>query len=234
MRLAIMQPYFLPYIGYFQLINVVDKFVIYDNIEYTKKGWINRNRILVNGKDEYITIPLKKDSDYLAIKDRYLADTWKLEKVKMLNRIRAAYMKAPHFSSAYPVIEKAVLCDEDNLFKFIYSSIQAINDYLEIDTPLLLSSEISINHNLRSENKVISIATALKADTYINPIGGIELYNKENFNKEKIELNFLKSSSFTYKQFDNVFIPSLSIIDAIMFNSTETIQNFLDNYYSLI
>ena len=75
-----MQPYFLPYIGYFQLIKAVDKFIIYDNIQFTKKGWINRNRILVNGKDEYISIPLEKASDYLKINERYLAKNWKNEK----------------------------------------------------------------------------------------------------------------------------------------------------------
>src|SRR4030042_5533275 len=97
MKIAIMQPYFLPYIGYFQLMNAVDEFVIYDNIEFSKKGWINRNRILVNGKDSYITIPLKKDSDYLDVRDRYLAETWSSEKIKMLKRIIGSYRKAPRF-----------------------------------------------------------------------------------------------------------------------------------------
>ncbi len=83
MKLAIMQPYFFPYIGYFQLINTVDEFVVYDNIEFTKKGWINRNRILVNGKDEYITLPIKKDSDFLHVKDRFLAETWSKDSAKM-------------------------------------------------------------------------------------------------------------------------------------------------------
>ena len=87
MKVGIMQPYFFPYIGYFQLMNAVDEFVVYDNIEFTKKGWINRNRILVNGKDAFITISLKKDSDYLDVRDRYLADSWSSDRVKMLNRM---------------------------------------------------------------------------------------------------------------------------------------------------
>lgn len=82
MKAAIMQPYFFPYLGYFQLMNAVDTFVVYDNIEFTKKGWINRNRILVNGKDAFISIPLKKDSDYLQVNERYLADSWGDEKKK--------------------------------------------------------------------------------------------------------------------------------------------------------
>src|SRR5689334_1147970 len=101
-----MQPYFFPYIGYFQLMNAVDEFVVYDNIEYTKKGWINRNRILEDGTDSYITIPLKKDSDYLDVRDRRLAESWPTEKRKMLNRIIQSYRKAPYFNSVYPMIEK--------------------------------------------------------------------------------------------------------------------------------
>jgi hypothetical protein len=118
-KLAIMQPYFFPYIGYFQLVNAVDEFVIYDNIEFTKKGWISRNRILVNGVDTYISLPLKKDSDYLHVKDRYLADTWDIERKKMLNRITESYRKAPYFKETYEVIEKCILYEDRNLFKFI-------------------------------------------------------------------------------------------------------------------
>jgi len=115
MQLGIMQPYFFPYIGYFQLMNAVDEFVVYDNIEFTKKGWINRNRILVNGQDSFITLPLKKDSDYLDVRDRYLADSWTSEKIKMLNRIKGSYRKAIQFDFVYPVIEKCILYDESNL-----------------------------------------------------------------------------------------------------------------------
>src|SRR5688572_4948402 len=106
MKLGIMQPYLFPYIGYFQLMNAVDEFVIYDNIEFTKRGWINRNRILVNGKPVFITLPLRNDSDYLHVKDRFLADNWVLHRKKNLNRIVESYNKAPLFASAFPIIEK--------------------------------------------------------------------------------------------------------------------------------
>src|SRR6201997_1769206 len=146
MTLAIMQPYLFPYIGYFQLMNAVDEFVVYDNIQYTKKGWINRNRILVNGKDAYITFPLKKDSDYLDIKDRYLADDWVLERKKILNRISESYRKAASFEFVYPVIEKIILFEETNLFKFILNSLTVLKEYLSIKTLFPVSSEIDINH----------------------------------------------------------------------------------------
>jgi hypothetical protein len=102
MKLAIMQPYIFPYIGYFQLINTVDKFVVYDNIQFTKKGWINRNRILINGKEEYITLPLKKDSDYLNIDQRVLSDVFKEQRNKILRKINESYKKAPGFKTAFP------------------------------------------------------------------------------------------------------------------------------------
>ena len=144
MKLAIMQPYFFPYIGYFQLINAVDEFVIYDNIEFTKKGWINRNRILVNGKDEFITLPLKKDSDYLNVNQRFLSDTWSLDKKKILNKIVEYYRKAPQFDQVYPLVEKCFNSDETNLFSFIYNSINQILQYLSISTKISISSKINI------------------------------------------------------------------------------------------
>jgi hypothetical protein len=228
MRLAIMQPYFFPYIGYFQLINAVDEFVIYDNIEFTKKGWINRNRILVNGQDAYITVPLKKDSDFLDIKARWLADTWRSERSKMLNRITESYRKAPQFNVVYPVIEKAILFDDLNLFNFILHSVNQVNGYLGISTSIVVSSAIEMNHALKAEEKVMGMCKAKNADTYLNPIGGVDLYSKERFRNEGIELLFIKSDHLTYKQFNNEFIPWLSIIDVMMFNDKDTIKGMLD------
>src|SRR5690554_2832006 len=97
-RIAIMQPYFLPYLGYWQLLNCVDTFVVYDDVEFTKKGWIHRNRYLSNGSDQMFSLPLKKDSDYLDVRDRYLADSWESEKIKLRRKIEGAYKKAPYFS----------------------------------------------------------------------------------------------------------------------------------------
>ena len=230
MKLAIMQPYLFPYIGYFQLINAADEFVVYDNIKFTKKGWINRNRILVNGKDDYITFPLKKDSDHLDVKERFLADSWNTERNKMLNRIVECYKKAPYFAEAFPIVEKAILFEEYNLFNFIFNSLSILKDYLKIETRFIISSTINVDHNLKSENKVIEICKECKANAYINPIGGIELYSKQNFKVQNIELGFLKSGDVSYTQFSNAFIPALSIIDVLMFNDKEKVQEYLDVY----
>jgi hypothetical protein len=233
-KIAIMQPYFFPYIGYFQLINAVDEFVVYDNIEFTKKGWINRNRILVNGKDLYITIPIKKDSDYLDIRERSLSEIWGNEKKAMLNRIMGIYKKAPLFECVFPIIKKCIIFNEYNLFNFIFNSLNLIINYLEIQTPLLVSSSILIDHDLKAENKVIAICKARKANFYLNPIGGVKLYDRDRFKEEGINLKFLKTNDFSYKQFNNDFVPFLSIIDVMMFNSKEKIKEYLDSFFILV
>ncbi len=228
-----MQPYFFPYIGYFQLINSVDEFVIYDNIQFTKKGWINKNRILVNGSDVLVSLPLKKDSDFLNVNERFLANTWEVERKKMLNRITESYRKAPHFKNVYAVIEECIVYDDRNLFKFILHSVQTLMQYLNIETNLVISSSISINHQLKSDEKVMAICKERGAGIYINPIGGVNLYDKEHFKQNNLELQFQKSNSITYKQFNNEFVPWLSIIDVMMFNNEDQIKSALSNYLLL-
>lgn len=223
-----MQPYFFPYLGYFQLIKEVDKFVIYDNIQYTKKGWINRNRYLVNGESKYITIPLKKDSDYLDVVDRWISEDF--DKIKLLNQIKEAYKKAPYFSDTYRLLEECIQYSENNLFGFIYNSIIKVVEYLQIDTEVVISSSIDINHSLKSKDKVIEICKAIGGDVYVNPVGGMELYSKAEFDEKGLLLNFIQMQEVRYEQFDREFVPMLSIIDVLMFNSKETVIQLLDSY----
>ena len=230
MKLAIMQPYIFPYIGYFQLINAVDKFIIYDNIQFTKKGWINRNRILVNGKDEYFTIPLKKDSDFLNIDLRKISDTFSPEKEKLLRKIKEAYRKAPYFESVIPLVESVINQEEQNLFSFVYQSILLTCEYLDIETEIIVSSTVNIDHKLRSQDKVIALCRALGGDIYINPIGGIDLYSKETFKENNIELSFIQSTPIEYQQFKNDYVPWLSIIDVMMFNSKDDVKKMLNSF----
>ena len=229
-KIAIMQPYFFPYIGYFQLINSVDEFVIYDNIQYTKKGWINRNRILCNESDKLITLPLKKDSDFKDVFERKLSDTWIDDRNKILNLIKTSYRKAPFFNDVFEIVQKCLLYDNQNLFNFIFNSIKIINEYLEIKTKMILSSSVNIDHSLKSKHKVIAICKEMNATTYINAIGGVDLYDKDEFLENKIFLNFIKSNSLNYKQFDNEFIPWLSIIDVMMFNSKNRVMELINSY----
>ncbi len=234
MKIGIMQPYIFPYIGYFQLINAVDKFVIYDNIQFTKKGWINRNRLLLNGKDEYFTLPLKNDSDFLNVIERELSIDWLKEKTKVLNKIKENYKKAPYFNEVYNLVESNFNFENLNLFDFILNALKNTLNYLSIKTEIVVSSTLAINHSLKAEEKVIAICKALNAETYINPIGGIELYSKEHFLNEDIKLNFIKANNCIYKQLNNEFIPFLSIIDVMMFNSKEEIKRMIEKEYVLI
>ncbi len=223
-----MQPYFLPYIGYWQLINAVDSFVIYDNIQYTKKGWFNRNRFLLNGKDSLFTIPLKKDSNFLDVNERIISPDF--NKRKLLSQLQNAYAKAPYKKEIMPFIEDIINYQNDNLFQYIYNSVAKIVDFLDINTNITVSSTININHEYKSKDKVIALCKALNAKTYINPIGGTKLYNKAEFEENGINLKFIKTNQIEYKQFNNVFVPNLSIIDVLMFNSKEEVKEMLNQY----
>ncbi len=239
MKIAGMQPYFLPYIGYWQLMNAVDKFVVDGSVQYIKAGWINRNRILINNSKGFLfTIPLKKSSDAGAsswkISERFISDQYfGRDADKFLRTIRAAYGKAPHFKEAMPVIEKCFLYEEKNLSKFIYNSIQIISEYLGITTEIIFWHRNDIYPSLKGQERVLEICRNFSATSYINPIGGLELYDSKSFESNGIELKFLKSKTYEYGQFGNEFVPNLSIIDVMMFNSKSNIKKML-NMYELI
>lgn len=234
MKLAIMQPYFLPYIGYFQLMNVVDKFVVCDNFQYTKKGWINRNRYLANGKDNYFTIPIKKASNHLNIIERELAtDSQKWNEIQ-LRKVENAYRKAPYFNEVMPLAQDCFLYKNDNLFNFLLNSIQKTKNFIGIKTEIIISSQVEKEKTiLKGAERVKNICKLLSADEYYNSIGGIELYNKKDFEENGFHLIFLKTNNFIYNQFENEFIPFLSILDVLMFNSLSTIKKILRNEFKL-
>lgn len=232
MKVAIMQPYFLPYIGYFQLIGAVDLFILYDNIKYTKKGWINRNRMLQNGTDVMLSLPLAGASDLLNVCDRELASQF--NRTKMLSQINGAYRRAPCFAQTYPLIEKIVRYEEQNLFRFIQNSIIKICEHLAVTTNMQISSSIAIGHDLKDQDKVLAYCEAIGASTYINAIGGVELYSRELFRTRGIELMFIQSRPFEYAQFGNAFLPWLSIIDVLMFNPLEAVRKCIASNYELI
>lgn len=232
MRLAIMQPYFMPYIGYFQLIAAVDTFIVYDNIKYTKRGWINRNRMLQNGKDVMFSLPLKSSSDSLDVCERELVADF--DRDKLLNQFKGAYRHALYFEQTFPLIEQIVRYEDANLFRFLHHSIVKTCKHLGLATEIRISSGIAIDHDLKSQEKVLALCEAVGATTYINAIGGMELYSKEVFRERGIELKFIKSLPFEYEQLGNEFVPWLSIIDVMMFNPIETIQNCIKTNYELI
>lgn len=225
MKLAIMQPYFFPYIGYFQLVKAVDTFVVYDDVNYIKQGWINRNRILMNGKDHMINLILSGASSFKLINEVEVTDNSKL-----LKTIQQAYGKAPYYNDCIEVISECLTYNTSNLALFLKNSLENICRYLSIKTDILLSSDLSIGTELKAQDRIIAMCTEMGAQTYVNAIGGQELYDKDSFNEAGINLLFIKSTLSEYKQFKNDFVPGLSIIDILMFNSPETINTMLDNY----
>jgi hypothetical protein len=231
MKVAIMQPYFFPYIGYFQLIGAVDLFVVYDNIKYTKKGWINRNRMLNNGVDVMFSLPLKHDSDFLDIRERQLAADF--GRNKLLNQLRGAYQRAPHFAEVFPMLERALRCDDNNLFGYLHHALCCACTHIGLSTPVRVSSSIDIDHGLKAQDKVIALARAVGATTYVNPIGGLELYSRDAFRAQGLDLAFLKARPFEYPQLGAPFVPWLSIIDVLMFNPIEVVRERLTNHYDL-
>ena len=229
MKLGIMQPYIFPYIGYFQLINAVDKFVIYDDVNFINKGWINRNRILNNGKDSLFTIPLKEASQNKLINeiDVNWDSAWKSKFIKTLEQ---CYKKAPFYSEILPIIEQTLSIDNEPVSKVIEHNLRLICNYLDIKTEIISSSAIYQNTHLKAQERILDICLQEKSSQYINPIGGLELYDKDFFEAKNLQLSFIKSNPIEYPQFKNEFVPWLSMIDVLMFNSKEKIKEFLDNY----
>lgn len=229
MKLAIMQPYFFPYLGYFQLIHAADVFVIFDDVNYINKGWINRNNILVNGKTNLITLPLKEANQNKLIKDVELFDDSRNIE-KLLKTIEFNYKKAPFFELIHPIITDIMTSKLDNISAFNLNAITTICNYLDISSKIIPSSVIYNNADLKAQNRILDICKQEKATQYINPIGGIEIYTKELFENAGIELNFIKTNFIEYKQFKNEFIPGLSIIDVLMFNSKEKTKEMLVHF----
>jgi len=229
MKLGIMQPYFIPYIGFWQLLNAVDQYVIYDDVNFIKGGWINRNRILVQGKPQYINIQMNGASPFKKINEINVNDSiiWR---DKVMKTITLAYQKAPYFESVYSLVEEIVYCKEDLLSKFVTESIYSICRYLDITTKILVSSEFEQDRSLHGKDRVLNICQKLSASEYYNAIGGQELYSKDCFLKNGIALQFLKTENINYCQFDNDFISNLSILDVMMFNDKERVKDMLSAY----
>lgn len=226
MRLGIMQPYFFPYLGYWQLLANVDKYVVYDDVTYIKGGWINRNNFLINGQKNLLTMQLEKASSYTLIKDIAIKDDF----VKFLKTIEMGYKKAPFFEDIFRLLKDICQCPDKKLGQFLFNSHIKICEYLGIDTELILSSSFEKHAELKGKDKVISICKQLGADEYINAIGGQELYDKKEFAENGIRLNFLQANLREYRQLKNEFVAGLSIIDIMMFNSKEEIKEMLNDF----
>ena len=233
MKLAITQPYLFPYIGYWQLIAAADRFVLLDDVNYIKKGFINRNRILYGNSDHQFTISLDHPSQNNLIMDSKLSADPE-SRMNFLRLVQDAYRHAPYYDAVYPIIERVMTNNELDLTEFIFYSIRETAAYLGVKTEFTKSSLVEKDPALRAQDRIIAICKKLDADTYINPAGGRELYDQETFAANGLQLYFIdmKQDMVRYKQFAVPFIENLSIIDVMMFNSVEEIGELL-KYYEL-
>lgn len=229
MKIGMMQPYFFPYIGYFQLLNMVDKYVVFDSGYFSNNKWAIRNQILINGAPGFFRVKTLKASQNKQFNEIQISGDIEAKRIN-INTLECAYGKAPYFSDVMPLLEQFLMADYDNLSECNVASNRLVCNYLDIKTEMLLFSEMDCNKDLKKQYRIFDVCKSLGGDEYINAIGGTELYDFEEFRENGIELAFLKSDDIRYPQFGGEFVPSLSIIDVMMFNSVPEIQNMLNRY----
>jgi hypothetical protein len=230
MRLAIMQPYFFPYIGYFQLMSAVDHFLIHDDVQWIKGGWINRNRISVHGREQMLTLPVESGGNNGLICHRKLAADFDRQRERMLRLLREAYQRAPQFDSVFSLVHSIMHHVTENACDLIVFSLRQTASYIGIRTSISRSSELAKDETLRAEDRVLELCRLCGAVHYINPIGGVELYSKQRFEEQGIGLSFLQPGITEYRQLRLPFLPALSILDVMMFSSPEQVRAMLAAY----
>ena len=227
MTLSSNQPYFLPYLPYWQVIHAADTFLIGDDFAYMIGSWIPRNRILVQGRPTFFRMEIDHKSCKRLISETRLAPLPVNDKLKTLEM---TYHRAPHFAEGFELARRIVCNPERNLALFLEYAIREVCAYLGITTPIGRTSDLTGNSLLKREQRIYDFCHRLGADTYINAIGGTALYDQEAFAKEGIRLKFLKARLSPYPQFDGPFHANLSVLDAIMFNPRERLHEMLDEY----
>ena len=225
-KLAVMQPYFLPYLGYFQLMAAVDKFVIYDDVAFIKRGWINRNRILVHDREHLLSLPLRRASQNRLINEISLGSDLRWRN-KLVDTIRHAYRQAPQFTDVFPLVRRVLECPEENLALYLRYSLLAFKGYLEIQSRVVPTSAIYANQSLKGEARILDICEREGATEYFNPSGGSELYSREAFRARGVALHFLEAMTPEYPQFGDIYQPRLSIVDVLMFSPLEKVKLWL-------
>ena len=221
-----MQPYFFPYLGYFQLMAACDIFALYDDAQYIKGGFVNRNRIHPAGGNSWFTLPVKTASHKLAINQRHYEDYGKTG--PQLSRLENCYGRAPHYDKVMALIDGVLRHPDRNVAKLNAFLLEEICTYLGWNRKFVDSSSIDCSPHHRGQDKVIALCKKLGADRYINAPGGRSLYDAAAFRAHGLELSFLEPSCPPYRQFGGDFIPNLSIIDVLMFNEADAVRAMIE------
>jgi len=229
MAVAIMQPYFFPYLGYFQLVQAVDHFVFYDDVMFIKKGWINRNRILMQGNEFLFTIPLEKQSQNKTIRESTVS--WGKEfPNKFMNQLDSAYKKAPNYAEVRGLVEQVLNRKFESLADLASESVQATWAYLGLEKKFYQSSQLSVSEDFGRAERLIEITKSLGESSYINAVNGQELYEKGFFKENGIDLHFLKPNLNPYLQGSTKeFVNGLSMIDVLMWNNKEEVVQLVED-----
>lgn len=222
---AVMQPYLFPYIGYYQLIYASDVFVIYDDVNFIKKSFINRNSILLNKKPYRFTHPIPSSSQNVLIKDlNYTVDR------KLIKTIQQAYSKAPFYNEVFSLIQEVIQSEERSVSKLNEKSIRLVFEYLGIEKQIYSASELDYDRDLSRAERLINLSKMFNCEHYLNSPGGKELYDKKSFLEKGIQLSFIESNVTPYNQLSSEFTPYLSIIDILMNCPKKQIIEMLKNY----
>jgi hypothetical protein len=232
MKIGIMQPYLFPYIGYYSLIFSTDKWVVFDNVQYIKKGWVNRNRVIKsNGGVKYIGIPIISSSRDTPINQILINNSnWKVEFINHLDYYKK--VKAPRYNEVLDMINTSFNIETNNLSEILINCLKTSCDFLEIRFDFDVFSKLE-NTNIEINKPgdwAFEISKIYGATTYINPCGGVELFDRDQFKKQGIDLKFLKHNLPSYNQKANVFESGLSVIDVMMFNSNIEIHSMLNSF----
>jgi hypothetical protein len=228
MTLAIMQPYLFPYLGYWQLLALADEFVVYDDVQFIKNGWINRNRILLDGAPSWITLPVQHDSMHLPINRRRFTADFSERKQHVVRKLDHAYRRAPHLAAAMELVAESFACTDDNVAAFVTHTLACVCRRLGIRTTMRMASSLQSGPSLHGADRVFAIAREVGADTFVNPAGGRKLYAPAAFQDAGLRLRFLEPpADIAYPQSSGGFVPFLSVLDAMAFNPPETVRRFL-------
>jgi hypothetical protein len=217
MRVAIMQPYLFPYVGYFQLLHHADVFVLLDDVAFIQKGWINRNQLLVGQKPYLFTIPLAGSSQNKLIKDINLLPVGRAQH-KLLATIEQAYRAAPEFERVFPLVTQLLLSPEPDLTTLVHDSLQRITTQVGLPTTIIRSSAVNKDPKLTGQGRILALCQALGGTEYLNMQSGAALYSADAFGRRGIALRFLAPTLAPYPQRGAAFVPGLSVIDVLMHN----------------